>query len=59
MAYLVPVLFGNGDLHVEHAVGREQFVERQFFVRSQAGGGQHECSQADGRALEESQVHVQ
>ena len=59
MAYLVPVLFGNGDLHVEHAFGREQFVERQFFVRSQAGGGQHECSQADGRALEESQVHVQ
>ncbi|SVB35278.1 uncharacterized protein METZ01_LOCUS188132 [marine metagenome] len=45
-------------MHVEHAVGREQFVERQFFVRSQAGGGQHECSQADGRTLEESQVHI-
>ena len=59
MAYLVPVLFGNGDLHVEHAVCREQLVERQFFARSQAGGCQHECSQADGRTLEEILVHFQ
>ena len=51
VAYLFPILFGNGDLHVEHAVGREQFGERQLFVRSRAGGGQHERGQANGRGF--------
>ena len=55
----VPVLYGHGDLHVEHAVGREQFVERQRFVRGRDCGTQHECGQARGRCLEVDQVHGQ